>query len=172
MGGVAFAAMSHSSFAAPSCRRVFCVDDDPVSQRLLTMALARPGWSVECARSGQEALERFAGDVKGFDVLVTDHVMPGMDGVELVSRLREIGYRGEVVVVTAGMSESDAAHYRALNAGFVLLKPLEVRRLRAAVTAALHSSIPEESQPEGFVFTAWPFGSGGGASPPPTAQVG
>jgi CheY-like chemotaxis protein len=122
-----------SAAPAPDSRRVFCVDDDPVAQRILTAALMRPGWGVECACSAEDALVRFAGDVRGFDVLVTDHMMPGMDGLELVRRLRDSGFRGAVVVVTAHAKAGLRDGYRALGVQHFLLKPIDLRVLRAAV---------------------------------------
>ncbi len=104
---------------------------------MLTVALARPGWTVECACSGEEALQRFVSDPWGFDLLVTDHAMPGVDGTELLRRLRELGFLGEVIVVTGGLQPADAARYREQGAGIVLLKPIDAPRLRAAVNAAL-----------------------------------
>lgn len=115
----------------------------------MTVALARPGWTVECACSGYDALERFAGDTRGFDVLVTDHSMPGMDGLELVRRLRELGFTGAVVVVSAHINAAAAEGYRALGAGQILHKPVDVRALRAAVE---HAPLvpPLRSPPEFF----------------------
>ena len=115
--------------------RVLCVDDDPVTQRILVAALVRPGFSVECVGDGQDALERFAGDARGFDVLVTDHQMPRVDGLELVRRLRGRGFAGAVIVVSALVTGADGAAYRSLGAAAVLDKPINIVALRRAADA-------------------------------------
>jgi CheY-like chemotaxis protein len=126
--------MSHVAAFIPSeCRRIFCVDDDPVTQRIFTVALMRPGWCVECACSGYDAMTRFTSDRRGFDVLVTDHAMPGMSGLELLQRLRERGFDGGAVVVSAHVRPADAAAYRAAGATAVFTKPVDLGALRRAV---------------------------------------
>jgi CheY-like chemotaxis protein len=66
---------------------VLVVDDDDVIRRLLDVQLSRLGYSVTTAADASEAIERHAG--RRIDVLVTDVVMPGMDGPELASAMRE-----------------------------------------------------------------------------------
>lgn len=108
-----------------------------MSQRILTAVLARPGWAVECVRDAREALARFATESAGFDVLVTDHAMPELDGAALIERLRGRGYRGPVIVVSAGIGPREVAHYRGIGVQFILLKPIGAARLRLAVETAL-----------------------------------
>lgn len=127
------------SSAAPC--RVLCIDDDPVSRLILVTALARPGFAIECVCDGQEALERYTRDAGGFEVLVTDHHMPRVDGLALVRRLRECGFGGGIVVVSASMTHRDRAGYRSLGAASLLTKPIEPGALRAAVDAAV-SALP------------------------------
>lgn len=150
--------MSSECFQPLSCGevcRILCVDDDPVSQRIVVAALARRGFAVECVCSGEEALTRFASDGRGFDVLVTDHVMPRMNGVELLRRLRQVGFEGRTIVVSAMISGGDVAAYAELGVEVFFQKPIDIAGLRAAVaTAALvaprgqgpstdHSSAPK-----------------------------
>ncbi len=131
---------ANSLSSAGPCR-VLCIDDDPVSRLILVSALVRPGFAVECVCDGQEALERYTRDAGGFDVLVTDHQMPRLDGLALVRRLRECGFAGGVVVVSGSLTQRVRAAYRALGADALLNKPIEPRALRAAVDAAV-SALP------------------------------
>ena len=126
-----------ANFASPAAPcRVLCIDDDPVSRLILVGALVRSGFAVECVCDGQEALERYARDAGGFDVLVTDHQMPRLDGLALVGRLRACGFVGGVVVVSGSLTRDIRDAYRALGAGALLNKPIEPAALRAAVDAA------------------------------------
>ena len=117
--------------------RVFCVDDDPVAQRLAVQALARTGWVVECACHGEEALARFTSDPRGFDLLMTDHLMPHLDGLGLVKALREHGFNGPVIVASGHLDAAVRRAYQALRVQRLIAKPLGVAALRAATDALL-----------------------------------
>ncbi|MGH7285331.1 MAG: hybrid sensor histidine kinase/response regulator, partial [Polyangiaceae bacterium] len=68
---------------ASGCERVLLVEDDPHVRRAVTQALERRGYKVEQANDGEDAVCRFRG-AHAFDIVVTDLVMPGMDGVAVV----------------------------------------------------------------------------------------
>jgi CheY-like chemotaxis protein len=70
-------------------QRVLVVEDDPVMRRLLRMWLHRAGLTVLSADSGEEALKLCEEDPAPIHLLVTDGVMPGIDGFELARRLSE-----------------------------------------------------------------------------------
>ena len=76
--------------------KVLVVDDEPNIVELLTVSLKFQGFEVESAGSGQEALEK----VKDFrpDAFILDVMMPGMDGFELLGKLRSEGIDGPVPV--------------------------------------------------------------------------
>ncbi len=116
---------------------MLCVDDDPASLRLLLASLARAGRLIECVCDGAHALEQFADDPCRYDVLVTDHIMPGMDGLALVGQLRELGFEGEVIVTSAQITSEEAMRYYEWGCRLVLNKPLDVARLRSTVETAL-----------------------------------
>lgn len=139
------AAHEHPPASGDDPCRVLCVDDDPVTQRILVGALARPGYAVECVCDGQEAIERFASDPRGFDVLVTDHWMPRIDGLGLVRTLRGLGFHGTAVVVSASLMPDDRAAYRHLGVSVLLDKPVDIGVLRGAVDAAPRLPAAERS---------------------------
>jgi DNA-binding NtrC family response regulator len=80
-------------------RSILLVDDDDNSREGLCKLLRRDGFSVESASDGYQALCRIA--EKDFDVIITDLVMKGMDGRELMRNLRQRQIRSSVIVVTA-----------------------------------------------------------------------
>src|SRR5262245_12206466 len=112
---------------------ILVVDDYPVIGRMLGVQLRRQGYQVVTALDGQEALDRLAeGPI---DLVITDLSMPGMDGLELLRRLRARDrYRDlPVIMLTAsGVSESAAA---ALSEGAsdFLSKPVSSQELYEAV---------------------------------------
>ena len=113
--------------------RVLLVDDDETDRVGLAAVLRSDGHDVVIARDGNEALELyFASHVH---VVVTDIVMPGRDGLSLISVLKEIDPRASIVAVS-GKSPSKLEASKVYGAQ-VLSKPVERRRLVAAVRQAV-----------------------------------
>lgn len=101
--------MGHSqldtSYVRPAERQVLVVDDNEAARRVAEAYLKRGGYKVTLASSGAEALE-VAGQ-KRFDLVVMDLQMPGMDGIETTTRLRDVsGYeRTPVLALTANVGD-------------------------------------------------------------------
>jgi DNA-binding NtrC family response regulator len=78
---------------------ILVVDDEPAIQDILTWALSAEGYRVATAGNGEEALARV--EEEEFDIIVTDIVMPGIDGLEVLERSRVLNPRAAVIVMTA-----------------------------------------------------------------------
>jgi PAS domain S-box-containing protein len=105
--------------------RVLVVDDDDALLNLMALALRRRGYQVEQACDGFTALKILASN-PAFSVLLTDLMMPGMSGLELLREVRKVDTNIEVVVVTAAADlESAISAMRADGAYDYLLKPFE-----------------------------------------------
>jgi two-component system cell cycle sensor histidine kinase/response regulator CckA len=114
--------------------RLLLVEDEPAVRTILQRGLLRFGPSVVTAADGSEALQRLA-EGTGFDVLISDIMMPGIDGVKLAMLARE-RVPGIGVVLISGFAE--APLHRAADAegaGFVS-KPFAIAELVAAIAIA------------------------------------
>ena len=69
-------------------KRILLIDDDELVLQSLGMLLESQGYNIERARNGFEAIEKAQN--QEFDLVISDIRMPGMDGIELIKRLREI----------------------------------------------------------------------------------
>jgi two-component system, chemotaxis family, protein-glutamate methylesterase/glutaminase len=119
--------------AAP---RVLIAEDDPVSARMMELALSRAGFQVERADNGEAALKALS--AKAFDALVTDWLMPEMDGIELCRRVRaEVPHRPAVLMITALASAESRTKALASGADDFLAKPAEPSSVVNAVKAAV-----------------------------------
>lgn len=115
------------------------VDDTDRNRELVSRQLARQGFTVSEARSGEEALERLAG--REFDLILLDILMPGMDGIEVLRRLKaDPELRGVPVIVTSSIDEADTA-VRCMESGAAdyITKPVDPVLLRTRVEAALRT---------------------------------
>lgn len=92
--------------------QILVVDDEPAVRHFLKVILQRMGYEVETASGGGEALERTK--ERSFDVVLTDLIMPRMDGLELIREVKKLSPDTEVVVITGyPSSESIVAATRA-----------------------------------------------------------
>jgi signal transduction histidine kinase/CheY-like chemotaxis protein len=131
-------------------RRVMVVDDLETNRTILSKQLEALGLSATCLTSGAEALDHL-GD--GFDLIITDHNMPGMDGLEMATKIRARGSEIPILVLSSApaYAEQDPAmcHVQGL-----LQKPTPRRDLfvRLEEMAALVPSSPgSSSEPENIL---------------------
>jgi signal transduction histidine kinase/DNA-binding response OmpR family regulator len=100
---------------------------------------------IETADSGFAAIEKVQGG-NTYDIIFMDHMMPKMDGIETTEKLRELGYKGVIVALTAnaliGNGEMFAQH------GFdgFISKPIDVRHLNTALNKFVRDRHPEEAK--------------------------
>jgi YesN/AraC family two-component response regulator len=121
-----------------SAKRLLFVDDDRMVLAGLRRALheMRDVWEIDFAANGQEALEAIA--ASHFDAVITDMRMPGMDGAELLERIKE--YHPEIIrIVLSGQSEKDAMLRSIAPAHQYLAKPCDLRELKLRLTQAFAS---------------------------------
>ncbi len=97
---------------------ILIVDDNDGDLLLMSMALRAEGYRVLLATSGKEALEVFEKHSKEICLLLTDILMPGMDGVQLVQNVRKLAPQLKVVF-TSGYKPNFAAEANEHGAGFV-----------------------------------------------------
>ena len=117
---------------------ILIVDDEPVQRRLLDNAVQKLGYTTLLAESGEEALERLRGD-DGSKILlvILDIVMPDLDGMGVLDRMRGAGMKIPVIVQTSkGGIDIVVSAMRAGAVDFIV-KPLSPERLRVAVQTAL-----------------------------------
>lgn len=120
-------------------RRALVVDDDALLRRMLADALGQRGFEVLTAGDATEGLRVLAEEVLALDLLVTDVRMPGMDGAELVRRIRTVGGEADlaIVAVTGRLEEGLEPRLEAAGADAVLDKALGVELIAQAADAVL-----------------------------------
>jgi CheY-like chemotaxis protein len=116
---------------------ILAVDDNSVGLKVLRHALERRYQNVECVSSGLEALA--AATRQHYDVVLMDLQMPGIDGFQAASQLRELpGYEETpILALTADSSDQVRERCRAAGMQAYLSKPLEYNELHAAIVRSL-----------------------------------
>ncbi len=103
--------------------RILAVDDQRYFRELVEDLLSEEGWETQTASSGEEAIRIL--EQSTFDVILTDLVMPGMDGCDLVHRIKERDPEQDVIVVTGVVDVKTAVDAMRLGASDYLLKPFD-----------------------------------------------
>jgi DNA-binding response OmpR family regulator len=116
--------------------KLLIIDDEPHIRQMMRLTLETSGYAVDEAGGGEEGLARF-GDGSGYDAVLLDQKMPGLDGLETLRRLRARAPDARVLMVTAFASIELAVDAMKLGACDFLRKPMTPDALRGAVAATL-----------------------------------
>jgi DNA-binding response OmpR family regulator len=118
---------------------ILVVDDEGANRYSVSKTLQRVGYVVNEAASGEEALD-FVGSQE-FDVVLTDIRMPGIDGVELLRRIKETSPDAIVILMTGYASLGTAVEALRLGAHDYLIKPSSSNDIRQSVLRGVERSI-------------------------------
>ena len=121
--------------------KVLVVEDDPQMRGLLLRGLAYEGYQVKAVAGGEEAVDTALST--GADLVVLDLMLPGVDGLEVCRRLREVGNM-PVLMLTARRSLADKVAGFNSGADDYLVKPFALEELLARVKALLRRRGPSE----------------------------
>jgi DNA-binding response OmpR family regulator len=114
---------------------ILVVEDEPAIVQVIRERLVREGFAVHAANSGEAALAAFG--VEPPDLLILDLILPGIDGFEVLRRLRQGGHETPVIVLTARDDDVDVVVGLELGADDYVHKPFNPRELAARVRAVL-----------------------------------
>ena len=112
---------------------ILSVDDEFRVAHALAFALSHPDRKLTLAFSADEALARVTDHSEPFDVVIVDHKMPKVSGIELVQRLRATNFDGKIIVLSAHLTHENRRAYAELNVDMMLTKPFDVHELRQVV---------------------------------------
>jgi signal transduction histidine kinase len=119
-----------------SGERILVVDDSAeVRDFLANTVLSVEGYAVDVARNGKEGLSAILANPP--DLVITDHAMPGLTGLEMVQQVRDAGLRTPIILMTAEGSEDLAAHALRMGVSYYFIKPFDAMELQEAVETIL-----------------------------------
>jgi len=123
--------------------RILVVEDEPTLAKLLTYNLHQEGYETKAVEHGRDGLQEA---LKGeYDLIFLDIMLPGMNGFEVLAKLREQGNRTPVIILTARTAEDEVVQGLKLGADDYITKPFGVAELLARTSAVLR-----RTQTDGF----------------------
>lgn len=126
----------------PSHERILVVDDEPVVRRFACRVLEDAGYRIAAAADGAEALQVVGRRSAKFDAVVSDIVMPRLNGVELLQAL-SVSHPELPIILMSGYATERLAERGIAAPCSVLNKPFAPERLLAEVRRCLDRSSPE-----------------------------
>ena len=119
-------------------QRILIVEDDPAQLRYLEEVVATLGYEIEVASTGEAAVELLAEDGQNIDLVLLDLVLPAMDGVEVLEKIRR-PTRPDLPIIMLTMQGGVGTVVRAMRAGAVdfFVKPASPERLKVSIENAL-----------------------------------
>jgi CheY-like chemotaxis protein/HPt (histidine-containing phosphotransfer) domain-containing protein len=124
--------------------RILIVDDVETNLYVAKGLMVPYGLKIDLATSGFEAIEKVKA-AGSYDVIFMDHMMPKMDGIETTKRLRESGYTGSIVALTANALAGQAEIF--LKSGFdgFISKPIDIRQLNVTLNKLIRDKQTSET---------------------------
>ena len=110
--------------------RVLYADDMLQLRELIAIVLGRDGHTVDTAADGRAALDKLTANPAAYDVVITDHHMPDLNGLELVTGIRNLPFKGKIIVFSSELSDAVNLGYRRLKVDHILPKPIFPAQLR------------------------------------------
>jgi len=109
---------------------ILAVDDEEGARASLKIVLRLAGHHASIANDAHEALKLYDDAPEPFDLIITDHAMPGLSGVDLVRKLRGKGYDREVLVLSANVNLAAEQEYKKLGVAGIMAKPFDIKDLK------------------------------------------
>ena len=118
--------------------RILLIDDDSGSREGLGLLLRREGYAVTTAVSGETGLEMLT--AQPFEVIITDLFLPGVSGIDLLHRVKELALPAQVILITGQASAETAVEAMKGGAFDYIVKPVNFEKLKVLVGKAADTS--------------------------------
>jgi two-component system response regulator PilR (NtrC family) len=123
---------------------IHIIDDEPIIHDVLGQLLTSEGYEVEPSMSGEEALAKHSS--QAFDLILLDLLMPGLDGIEVLKRIKRIDPQAMVIIITAYASVESAISAMKIGAFDYVQKPFKHDDLLMTIHRALeHKRLQDEN---------------------------
>ena len=119
-----------------SAKKIIIVDDDESIRKTFFLILSK-NYRVYLASDSREALQRF--QRAKIDLIIADLKLPYLNGVEMISKFRESGYRGNVILISAYPDMVNIDELSRLSVSHFFVKPLDLDSLNRSINQLLNS---------------------------------
>ena len=118
-----------------SAKKILVIDNEDDPRHMIKHILERIGYFVEAAQTPDEALSLQS--KQDFDLIITDLIMPDMDGVELCEKIRELDPKAIVYAYTGYLDLYEDKKIKRANFNGIIPKPVQIEELEKTIRNAL-----------------------------------
>ncbi len=123
---------------------IHVIDDEPIIHEVLGELLTSEGYEVEISSCGEEAIDKYS--TQSFGLVLLDLLMPGMDGIEVLKKIRKIEPHAVIIIITAYASVESAISAMKTGAFDYIQKPFKHDELLLIIKRAIeHKKLQEEN---------------------------
>jgi len=126
-------------------KKIVVVDDDESIRKTFFLILQK-NYRVYLAKDSKEALQRFKR--AKIDLIIADLKLPYLNGVEMIAKFRELGYRGNVILISAYPDLVNIEELSRLSISHFFVKPLDLDSLNRSIDHLLNSKKAKEKSDE------------------------
>ena len=126
-------------------KKIIIVDDDESIRKTFFLILQK-NYRVYLAKDSKEALQRFKR--AKIDLIIADFKLPYLNGVEMIAKFRELGYRGNVILISAYPDLVNIDELSRLSISHFFVKPLDLDSLNRSIDHLLNSKKTTEKSDE------------------------
>ncbi len=125
-------------------QHILVIEDEPTLSRLLSYNLTQEGYETTVAEHGGDGLQMAL--EHSYDLIILDIMLPGLNGFEVLGKLRQKGNKTPIIILTARNAEDEVVQGLKHGADDYITKPFGVAELLARVAAVLRRSLSEEDK--------------------------
>lgn len=114
---------------------ILVADDEAVVRSFVLFVLKHAGHSVDVVHDGQDAFVKIQAEPDRYDLLITDHAMANLSGLDLVKKVRGTPFKGRILVISGHLTVKVEDAFRALMVDKIIYKPFRPQELIEAVEA-------------------------------------
>ncbi|SMF70076.1 response regulator [Pseudobacteriovorax antillogorgiicola] len=122
--------------------KVLAVEDSETILKQITFCLSRHKIKVVTARTGADGIDMYWKN-QDIDLLISDVFMPVVDGLEMIERIKRLGYKGPSIVITQNGNKDRIAKAKAIGVSGWIIKPFTEELLRTSVSKTLDIVLKE-----------------------------
>jgi len=108
---------------------ILLADDESSIREVVQRILENLGHTVEATENGEQAIAAFDRHPDSFQIVMTDHSMPKVNGLGLVSHLRSKNFQGKIIVMSGSLTEELSEEYKSKRVDKILVKPFAMKGL-------------------------------------------
>jgi len=133
--------VEHEKIASPGKGKILLVDDEEIIVEMYTKWLEKMGYNVTAETNSLHARETFLNQAENFDIVITDHVMPKLSGIQLAKDILALRPHLPIILYTGNTNSISLQECREMGVAKILMKPVNFATLNLSIKELLNDEV-------------------------------